>query len=76
MTETLLLWGKCACMALHFTALIGAFAGVMLWGGSFGEDDRKGIKAGAWMLAVSVLLLAALPWWPVWDAWIEMARKP
>jgi len=76
MTEALLLWGKCACMALHFTALCGAVVGAILWGSSFDQKDHKGMKAGAWMLAISIFLMVALPWWPAWDAWIEMARKP
>ena len=77
MTETFLLWGKFASMAIHFMALIGAVVGFCLLGCSFeAPKNRTGIRAGAWMLAVSIFLLAALPWWPVWDAWIEMARRP
>ena len=77
MTESLLLWGKAACMALHFVALCGAVVGACLLGCSFeAPKNRTGIRAGAWVLAVCTLLLVALPWRPVWDAWIELARRP
>ena len=75
MTEALLLWGKCACMALHITALIVAVVGAILLGSSCEQKNRKGIKAGLWMLAVSIFLIVAIPWPPAWDAWIEMARR-
>ena len=77
MTEAFLLWGKCACGAAQILAMIGAFAGaVLVCGANTPPREPAVARAGAWMLAVSVLLLVALPWWPVWDAWIEMARRP
>lgn len=77
MTETFLLWGKCACGVTQILAMVGAFMGVALICGANTPPRAPAVaRAGAWMLAVSVLLLVALPWWPVWDAWIEMARRP
>ena len=77
MTEILLTWGKYASMAIHFIAFLGAVAGVCLLGCSFeAPKNRTGIRVGTWLLGVSLILLSALPWWPVWDALIELARRP
>lgn len=76
MNEVLLIWGKYASTAIHIVALFSAFAGTVLLCGSFENSDRKGIRVGTWILGVSLILLAALPWWPVWDALIELARRP
>lgn len=76
MTEVLLIWGKYASTVIHFVALLGAFAGSVLLCSSIEGSNRKGIRAGTWVLGISLILLAALPWWPVWDALIELARRP
>ena len=77
MNEALLLWGKFACIALQFIAFLGISVGAALLCGAVSVPREPAqARAGAWILAVCILLLVALPWWPVWDAWIDLARRP
>ena len=77
MTEIFLLWGKYACIALHLIATCGACLGGIIFIHALTEPrETASLRAGAWVLAVCTLFLVALPWWPVWDAWIELARRP
>ena len=77
MSESLLLWLRGACTVLQLLSFCGFFGGAAcLCVGCTKPEDPRAVRAGMWLVAVSIVLLVVLPWPDLWEHWLEMARRP